>query len=266
MLKVKSRQISLQERKAFEQDGVVCLKKAVDQDWVKRMQIAIERNLLNSQGVRGSKLKKGGDVVHDYGLWLQDPDFRDLVFHSPLATLAAQIMQSSKINLLCDGFFVKKAKAMSHVGWHNDRPYWPVKGWKCCKIWLALDRVNQENGRLEYIKGSHLWNKEIRENSNPSWFVKPSPDEILSWDMEPGDALVHHFLTIHHSIGNNSSQARRAIVTNWTGDDVVYEPRPQTWPFQPIEEIGIPVFNSLRTLQAGQAIDSEIFPKIELSL
>lgn len=264
MLKVNSRQISLQEIEVFKQDGVICIKSAVNDNWVERMRTAVDRNLLDSKGVRGSKLKKGNDVVHDYGLWLKDPDFRDLVFESPLATLAAQIMESEKLNFLCDGFFVKKPKADSHVGWHNDRPYWPVKGSKCCKIWLALDRVTPENGRLEYIKASHLWNRELRENSNPSWFSEPKSNEILFWDMEPGDALVHHFLTIHHSIGNTSSTRRRAIVSNWTGDDVVYDDRPNTWPFQPIEEIGIPEFDSIRTLQSGEPIDCEIFPRIEL--
>lgn len=83
--------------------------------------------------------------------------------------------------------------------------------------------------------------------------------------MEPGDALVHHFQTIHHSIGNTSSMPRRAIVTNWTGDGVVYHDRPHTWPFQPIEEIGIPEFDSIKTLQSGEPIDCEIFPKIDLT-
>lgn len=169
MLKVNSGQISYQELKAFERDGVICLKSAVDDNWVERMRTAVDRNLLNSRGVRGSKLKKG-DVVHDYGLWLKDPDFHDLVFESPLAMLAAQILESKKLNFLCDGFFVKKPKADSHVGWHNDRPYWPVKGWKCCKIWLTLDRVTPENGRLEYIKASHLWDRELRENSDAPGF------------------------------------------------------------------------------------------------
>lgn len=264
MLIVNSSKISRQEIENFKRDGVICLKNVVDHQWVERMRKAVDRNLLNSNGVRGRKLKTG-DVVHDYGLWLKDDDFRDLVFKSPLARVAAQIMDSETINFMCDGFFVKKAKADSHVGWHNDLPYWPVKGWKCCKIWLALDPVNQDNGRLEYIKGSHLWNKDLRENSNVSWFFEPDSSEILFWDMEPGDALIHHFQTIHHSIGNTTSQSRRAIVTNWTGDDVVYDSRPQTWPFQPIEEIGIPEFESLDTLKNGEPIDCEIFPKIDLT-
>jgi ectoine hydroxylase-related dioxygenase (phytanoyl-CoA dioxygenase family) len=264
MLKVNSRQISLQEIKDFKRDGVICLKSAVNDNWVERMQTAVDRNLLHSKGVRGSK-RKTGDVVHDYGLWLKDSDFRDLVFESPLAMFTAQIMESEKLNFLCDGFFVKKPNADSYVGWHNDQPYWPVKGWKCCKIWLALDRVTQKNARLEYIKGSHLWDRELRENSDAPWFLEPSSYEILSWDMEPGDALVHHFLTIHHSISNTSTKPRRAIVTNWTGDDVVYYNRPHTWPFQPIEEIGIPEFDSIKTLQNGEPIDCEIFPKIDLT-
>lgn len=264
MLKINTHQISLEQIQEFERNGVVCLKRVLDNIWIERMRIAIERNLFNSVGVRGSE-KLQNHVAHDYGLWLRDADFRTLVFESSLASVAAQILKSQKINFLSDGFFVKKLTANSRVGWHNDKPYWPVQGWQCCKIWLTLDQATKENGRLEYIKGSHLWNKELPENSDNSWFTELQSQEILAWDMEPGDCLIHHFLTIHHSVTNTSSTIRRAIVTNWAGDDVVYYPRSKTWPYIPIEEIDIPEFYSIKNLKIGESIDCKIFPRIRLN-
>ncbi|MDF2388295.1 phytanoyl-CoA dioxygenase family protein [Nostoc ellipsosporum NOK] len=266
MLKTNIHQISTQDIEAFERDGVICIKNALDGFWVERMQKAIERNLSDgSMGIHGSNKIERYVVMHDSGIWLKDPDFRALVFESPLANLAAQLLKSEKLNLLCDGFFVKKPEANSRVGWHNDQSYWPVQGWKCCKFWLPLDRVTQENGRLEYIKGSHLWSKELCEHSDASLAFDAEPYEILSWDMEPGDCLVHHFLTIHHSGCNTSSRVRRAIVTNWAGDDVTFKNRPNAWPYQAIEEIDSPEINSLTTLKPGEPIDSAIFPRVEFS-
>ncbi|BBD63068.1 hypothetical protein NIES2109_59180 (plasmid) [Nostoc sp. HK-01] len=264
MLKLELPKITLQEIEAFEQDGVICVKNVLDNIWVERMRKAVDKNIsiagpLEVKGIS----KPEGNVEHTNSLWLVDADFRALVFESPLATLAAQILKSTKLNFLADGFFVKQPKATSRVGWHNDLPYWPIQGWQCCKIWLALDKVNQQNGRLEYIKGSHRWGKELREDSNPAWFSQPESHELLSWDMEPGDCLVHHLLTIHHSVTNISSTQRRAVVTNWTGDDVTYYPRPKAWPFRPLDEIDIPEFDSLKAKKPGEPIDCDMFPKIK---
>ncbi|MDZ7962613.1 MAG: phytanoyl-CoA dioxygenase family protein [Aulosira sp. DedQUE10] len=265
MLKIDTSKISLQQIEAFERDGVICLRNVLDESWVERMRTAVDKNV----SIAGPLEVKGisrpeASVEHTSSLWLVDPDFRALVFESPLSTIAAQLLQSEKLNFLADGFFIKKPKATSRVGWHNDLPYWPIQGWQCCKIWLALDNVNEENGRLEYIKGSHQWGKELREDSNPSWFVEPEPHELLSWDMEPGDCLVHHLLTIHHSVTNISSRQRRAVVTNWTGDDVTYYPRPKAWPFRSLEEIDLPEFNSLKTKKTGEPIDCDMFPQVQL--
>ena len=54
---------------------------------------------------------------------------------------------------------------------------------------------------------------------------------ILSWDVEPGDAILFDALTVHGSKGNTSrTRRRRAITTRWAGDDVVYAPRKATMP------------------------------------
>ncbi|PHJ57427.1 hypothetical protein VF14_24890 [Nostoc linckia z18] len=265
MLKVDTPKISPQQVEAFERDGVICVKNALDDIWIERMRKAVDKNISIPGPLEGKNTpKKEASAEHTSSLWLVDADFRALAFESPLPKLAVGVLKSEKLNFLADGFFVKRPEANGRIGWHNDLPYWPVQGWQCCKIWLALDTVKQENGRLEYIKGSHQWGRELRERSNPSWFVEPEPHEILSWDMEAGDCLIHHFLTIHHSVTNKSSTQRRAIVTNWTGDDVTYYQRPKAWPFKPLEEIDLPQFNSLKTKKFGEPIDCDIFPRVEV--
>jgi ectoine hydroxylase-related dioxygenase (phytanoyl-CoA dioxygenase family) len=50
--------------------------------------------------------------------------------------------------------------------------------------------------------------------------------EMLSWDMQPGDCLVHSGFTIHGAAGNSTPNTRRrALATRWVGDDVVYRVR-----------------------------------------
>ncbi|KAL3685468.1 hypothetical protein R1sor_003490 [Riccia sorocarpa] len=65
--------------------------------------------------------------------------------------------------------------------------------------------------------------------------LPPAPDidsmsdkvELLSWDLVPGDCLVHQSFSVHGAPGISSiASRRRAYVTRWVGVDVRWDPRP----------------------------------------
>ncbi|MEU7858698.1 phytanoyl-CoA dioxygenase family protein [Nonomuraea sp. NPDC049141] len=81
--------------------------------------------------------------------------------------------------------------------------------------------------------------------------VEPNRDRlpIVSWDVQPGDALVFHFRTLHYSTGNqHDTIPRRALGTRWSGDDAVYTPRvgnvPVLWEhdLRPGDPMGGPLY------------------------
>jgi ectoine hydroxylase-related dioxygenase (phytanoyl-CoA dioxygenase family) len=48
-----------------------------------------------------------------------------------------------------------------------------------------------------------------------------------SYELEPGDMLVHHHLTVHGSAGNATlRQTRRAASLRYCGDDIRFKFRP----------------------------------------
>ena len=51
-----------------------------------------------------------------------------------------------------------------------------------------------------------------------------SAHEILGWELEPGDAVAFHMLTLHQAGG--SPTLRRAFSVRLLGDDARYAPRP----------------------------------------
>ena len=55
-------------------------------------------------------------------------------------------------------------------------------------------------------------------------------DGVLGWDLEAGDLVAFHPLTLHGSEGNTSATDRAAIAFRFTGDDVTYHPTPYTFP------------------------------------
>jgi Phytanoyl-CoA dioxygenase (PhyH) len=53
-----------------------------------------------------------------------------------------------------------------------------------------------------------------------------SDNDIVGWDMEPGDCVARYGLTLHSSQPNYTGHGRRVLGVRFTGPDVTYVPRP----------------------------------------
>lgn len=254
--------ITLQEIEAFEQDGVVCLRGLFKDVWLERLRFAVDWNIANP-GPMATGLTQRSRFHLDVFMWTRNANFRAFVFESPVAAIAAQILKAEKVHFLFDHLLVKEPGSVKPTPWHNDQPYWPLQGWNMCSLWVALDPVTKQSGGLQFIRGSHQWRKWIREKNDLAEAVANSKSlELLSWDMAPGDCLVHHALTIHGSSGNAStSTRRRALATRWAGDGVIYDPRPDTF-ISYINKLGVKEVNSINNLHAGASIDCDLFPQL----
>lgn len=84
--------------------------------------------------------------------------------------------------------------------WHVDRPTWPeaLQSREAAALWLALDAAGEGAGGLRYVCGSHL--PEFAEG------------EIVTPEVPPGAALLHHPDVLHTSAGNATAGWRRACV------------------------------------------------------
>ena len=256
---------------AFERDGVVMLPGHFGPAWVDRLRAAVDRTLaMPSPHGRDFNAGDGdGRFFGDMFLWRHDADFRALAFDSPAPGLAAALLCSRKLNLLYDQLFVKEPGAAMKTPWHHDQPYWPVQGTQVCSLWLALDAVTAESGAVEFIAGSHRWGKwykptPFRAEGGAAAFVA-SDDEripdidaargdyrILCWDMQPGDCLVFHALTVHGAPGNASaSRRRRGHAVRYTGDDATYA----EWP-------GMFKFPYSPGLAPGAPLDCDLYPRV----
>ena len=186
------------------------LRGVVDDSWVERLRRAIDQTFVH------------GDYYFQYiYVWQRDTELADFCFNSALPAVATQLLQTNKVNLLYDQIFVKDAGQTQRTDWHNDQPYWPIRG-PTLSIWLALDEVTEETGALEFIRGSHLWNRwyeivgEISPpDPNPAFEKMPDFEaqrdhyELLSWDLSAGDAIAFHGLTVHGAHGNRRRGYRR---------------------------------------------------------
>ena len=261
------RDVTDEEIRTFREDGVVLLKGLFDRDWIERVRDLAEADM-STPGEMKQELAKEGDPGRFFNntfLWPRNEDFRDIVFNSPAARIAARIMDAGKVNIVFDQFLIKEPGTQERTRWHHDLPYWPIDGDQVCTLWLALDPVDAVSGAVEYVRGSHRWGTRYKAEAflgegRYKEDLPPVPDidemrgelEFVQPELEPGDCTVHHGLTVHGAPGNATvDRRRRAYVTRWAGDDVVYYPRPGIQPM--LRDPDIP---------SGGPLDSDLWPVV----
>jgi len=256
-------------RDKYAKEGVIKLSSAFDPKWIEFLRNATEENM-NNPGELAEEYadeEKSTRFFGDQYIWTRNDDFKKFVFESEAAKIAADLMGSTKINMFFDHLLVKEPGSIEPTPWHQDGPYWKIKGKQICSIWFAMDHVSEETGGVRYIKGSHL-----KQSYRPESFsgdghdhynqtdlpFMPNIDEtyeetdIVCYDLKPGDCLIHHANIIHGAKGNSAAKVRRrGYATRWTGDDVVWDPRIATAdiPFDP-------------GLAPGEKLDCELFPVV----
>ncbi|WP_170524879.1 phytanoyl-CoA dioxygenase family protein [Ruegeria arenilitoris] len=247
----------------YRNDGVV-LVKGLFADHVDALREGVARNMADP-GPYASENKKVGETgrfFDDYCNWSRIPEFRQVIQASPVAEVAADLMESRSVQIFHDHVLVKEPGTSMATPWHQDGPYYFVEGRQTISFWSPLDPVTQAT--LRCVAGSHLWEKEVlptRWVSEEGFFpdegqyiAVPDPEaegmRIVEFDMEPGDAVAFNFRTLHGARGNQSNSRRRAFSLRLVGDDARFVERPgRTSPPFPGHD-----------MRAGQRLREDWFP------
>lgn len=256
--------ISEDQIDAFQRDGAVVVR-GVFADWVDVMADGVAQNMAEPGPYASENAVTEGRFFDDYCNWTRLAPFADIVRNSPAAELAARAMRSQTAQFFHDHVLVKEPNTPKPTPWHQDSPYYFVAGEQTVSLWIPLDPVREAS--LRFIAGSHRWDRMVRPVSwsdqsdfyeTGEWLPVPDPDanadtlEVLSWTMEPGDAVLFDFRTAHGAHGNTSGLRRRALSLRWVGDDARYVERPgRTSPPYPGHD-----------MVAGQKLREDWFPVI----
>lgn len=221
---------------------------------IRKVEAGIAKNLRNPSQYSESLVAAGGSGAYfnDYCNWRSIEEFRDYVYNSPAKEIAGRLTMSKKIAFYHEHVLIKEPQAYKTTPWHHDQSYYPVDGFKNCSIWMPIDSVSQ-NTSVQFIKGSHKWGKwyyprKFATSSNykmethdldhnyediPDFDGSIEDYTVLQWDVEPGDCVVFHMMTIHGAPANTTMNQRRILSTRWLGDDCTFAKRPWT-PSPPI--------------------------------
>lgn len=184
------------------------------------------------------------NFFYDVAGWRDHAAIRNVALDSDLPEITAQLLGSQTVHFWEDTTFVKTPGTRQKTAFHQDYAYFQISGEQCVVVWAPLDRAGPQNGVTRYVRGSHKWGKVyapnlvIAQTTTTGATDEQLPDieghedeyDIVSFDVAPGDVIIHHVMTVHGAGGNMSTRDRRALSFRYCGDDVRYYDRPGAIP------------------------------------
>lgn len=147
-----------------------------------------------------------------------DPYFGDYARH-PKWTALAETLLGEPVEAHQPEWFNKPPGVSHPTPPHQDNYYFNLQPPQVVTVWLALDPVDDENGCLQYVRGSHLQGVRPHGASRIVGFSQGITDfgpadeaNEVRVHLKPGDAVAHWGNTIHRALPNRTpGRHRRAF-------------------------------------------------------
>jgi phytanoyl-CoA hydroxylase len=146
----------------------------------------------------------------------RDAFFAEYLRH-PLWTSAAEALLGESVQAPKGAEWFNKPPGTNHATPpHQDNFYFCLTPPQVLTMWLALDPVDEENGCLRYVRGSHRRGIRPHSRTKTLGFSQGIADygesdrvQEIAVPAKPGDVLIHHGNTIHRADANRSSTRHR---------------------------------------------------------
>ncbi|MBU3025265.1 phytanoyl-CoA dioxygenase family protein [Zobellia galactanivorans] len=149
-------------------------------------------------------------------LFKYDSFFADMMDSSRFEKLASILLDDGVVGKNIQ-YFNKPPKIGQPTPAHQDGYYFMLEPNEAVTMWMALEPVDEENGCVRYIKGSHLTGMREHGKTGTLGFSqgivdyggKETDENEVFYPTQAGDLLVHHSMTIHRADGNSSENRTR---------------------------------------------------------
>ena len=173
--------------------------------------------------------------------WWADGDLAALATDPRLAEIAALLLGADRVLLWQDQLLYKPPGGPTEttIGWHQDWASWDTVASHGAFVtaWVAFDDVDDANGAMQMIPGSHTWGL-VEGGSNFFGTDRDAQLDTLgegrvaqpkSIVMSAGQVSFHHPLTFHGSGPNTSNRLRRSLAIHFVDASVTAVSRPGIW-------------------------------------
>ncbi len=145
-----------------------------------------------------------------------DAYFQQLAYEGAPRRLAEQLLDEDVVPRNMQ-YFNKPPGVGQPTPPHQDGHYFMLKPCRALTMWLAIDDVDEINGCIRYVRGSHRQPMRTHGRTPTLGFSQGitdygEPNDLeheVAIDAQPGDLLAHHAMTIHRADGNRSTDRHR---------------------------------------------------------
>ena len=206
----------------YSNDGVVKVNKVFSNKEIsllkKKIDLYLKKNSLKLKGKDINYIKYQINSVHLF----KDKFFKKFSNQKKILYLGDFFLKT-KPKIKHYEYFAKPKKVGLSSPMHQDNFYWNLKNPNCFTMWIAIDRAKKNNGAVEYLIGSHkkLYTHTPSYAPGSSQKVKnlkrlKKKFKNKSFNLEPGDCLIHHSQIVHGSKKNLSKFSRRGFTIQVT--------------------------------------------------
>jgi phytanoyl-CoA hydroxylase len=207
----------------FESDGFVTVSAFYNEDELQAIEDTLERfiaervPMLPPEHVFFEDKNSPSSIKQIQRLHEYEPFFGQLMDDKP-KKLAQELLGEWAVGKNIQ-YFNKPPELGQATPPHQDAYYFMIKPCHAVTMWLALDQVDEGNGCVRYVSGSHMQGLRPHARTETLGFSQGISD-YGEGDLDnekvvvaaPGDLLAHHALTIHRADSNQSdSRTRRAL-------------------------------------------------------
>jgi len=235
-----------QLKTAWDRDGYIIVRGVLHSEELQRLEKAIHAD--------------GGIVSHAYGrddgmgrrtrmsLWNHPgKDVTGMIARVPKISGIMASLLGGEVYHYHTKLMMKDARTGGAHLWHQDFGYWSNNG--CLypdmgTCFITLDKMDSGNAGLQVLRGSHKlgllqhYKRGGQNEADPqrlSW-AKDAGMEHIHLEMEPGDAVFFHCLTLHTSAQNHSDRRRWCFLVAFNRADnnpLIEHHHPRYIPLEP---------------------------------
>lgn len=224
-------------KKSFDLDGFIFIPSFLDHKEIKAVKTKLDDLIYNRLSrIDTHHIFYEDKNDHNTLKQLQDlqdyePFFAAMLTNSKFENMAESLLGEKAIGKTIE-YFNKPSKIGKPTPPHQDNFYFMLNPPQALTMWLGLEEVDEENGCVRYIRGSHLLGMRTHGKTQTSGFSqaitdygeKESKEDEILFHTGPGDLLIHHSMTIHRADGNTSkNRTRRALGFIYFGESAKEE-------------------------------------------